>query len=158
MKIKLLGDTISALAIIGLCIFILVFSPSLGEGARTFPLFIGVFMGLFALFIAVRDIFDYYQKSKQGRIDLTAGQKLNLWPDIAPFVVIGICFVYLVLFSRIGFELSGFILMFSIMCLINVRQAVRKFYIALITPVVLLLLFSFGLNLRLPLLIMKILK
>jgi hypothetical protein len=78
--------------------------------------------------------------------------------NFLPLIAVFLCILFLFMFTRAGFELSAFGLIFSIMLIIEWRLAFKKIYIAVLTPALLILIFYFGLKLRLPLLISGLLK
>ena len=70
---------------------------------------------------------------------------------VVPILIFIICYLFVFTYPRIGFELSGFLLVFSIMILINRKEAIKKFYIAILIPSFFLLIFKVGLKLAIPL-------
>ena len=64
----------------------------------------------------------------------------------------------MVFFDRIGFELSAFLVMFAVMLLMDAKEALRKVYISVATPLALILIFKVGMGLRIPLLIQNLME
>ncbi len=82
-------------------------------------------------------------------------KKINNYYEFYPIILVLICVLFLIGFQYIGFDLSSFIAMLVIMLFMNKKEALGKLYLAILVPFAIVLLFKYGLNLRLPLLIEK---
>lgn len=111
----------------------------------------------FSLFLlnALLIINHLYKKNKNGKEKDIKSSWKNLFNfekyTTTPIITFFVCCIFVYIYPRIGFELSSFLLVFTIMYLINRKEAIKKFYYAIISPLLFLILFKFGLNLTIPL-------
>jgi len=160
---KITGNLISGGAMFGLSIFILQQTSSFSSQAATFPRLLSfVLLALSTLFIAstiwgyIKNKKSFTKESEVVDSDEVSSLKWSeIIKEVYPFSIIILCILFITALNTIGFELSASILILATMALIDRKEAVRKFYIALIVPVVLILIFKFGIGLRLPLLLQK---
>ncbi|MCK5767812.1 MAG: tripartite tricarboxylate transporter TctB family protein [Candidatus Atribacteria bacterium] len=159
-KVNIMGNLISYFAFCCLGFFIVYLSLSIRAESALFPLVLSYLLILFNLGLIVNNILGWYSKknkekylNEKGKIDNTTKINKNISYEIYPFIAIILCIFFIIGFEKIGFDLSAFMLTFTVMILINSKEAFRKFYIALIIPAILILIFKIGLNLRMPLFI-----
>lgn len=158
-QVNIMGNLISYFAFCCLGFFIVYLSSSIRAESALFPLILSYLLILFNLGLIVNNIFGWYSKNKEKYLDekkkIDNITKINkgFSYEIYPFVAIMLCIFFIIGFEKIGFDLSAFMLIFVTMILINSKEAFRKFYIALIIPVIFILIFKIGFNLRMPLFI-----
>ena len=161
-------DTIGNLAsYIGFCcvgFFVIYLSLSMKAASALFPILLSLILIVFNMsLIAKQCLGKKSNKDKQvfnrkkGKEKGNFTKKQSLKYEIYPFIVILFCLFFIVGFQKIGFDISAFLLTFVTMVIINPKEGFRKFYIALLVPFLLILLFKSGLNLRIPLLIERLL-
>jgi len=165
MKEKILIDILMG---IGLCVFsisVFIFSFSLEEKARVFPVVITFALALFSGLIIFKNIYLFALNSKKKSTDTTAGAPdktkgivKSVQKNLYPLLISGLCMTFVLLFPKIGFEISAFSLLFITMAIINIKEAIRKIYIAIVVPAVLIAIFYYGLKLRIPLLLENIFR
>ncbi len=95
------------------------------------------------------------EKSESPKKTEIKPKKDPLYFELIPLVIIFFCILFLLLFQNIGFDISAFITIFAIMVFMNKKEGLQKYYLAILIPLVIILLFKYGLNLRLPLFIEK---
>jgi len=163
-QVNMVGNLISYFAFCCLGFFIIYLSSSMKAESVLFPLILSYMLILFNLgLIFANPLERAFQKNKQRlfgkKEEIENISNINRKPfyEIYPFFVIMFCILFIVGFEKIGFDLSAFMLTFATMILINSKEGFRKFYIALIIPLILILLFKFGLNLRMSLFIERFL-
>ena len=168
MKVQqqILANIISAVVMCGLAIFVFLQAASLGEGAALFPRLLSGVLAFFSILLIITSVWNYH-KDKQRHSEEALPQKPETAENISgksaerlkelyPFSITLLCMLFLFAYNRIGFELSAFGLMFATMLLIQYKFALHKFYYAIIIPVILILVFKVGVDLRLPLLIERL--
>ena len=147
-----------------IAIFIYIKSFNIPLGPAMFPKLLSIFLFGLNTFLIIQHFIIFIRRNTR---EITPTQnKKNDWKNIfnlkkytlIPILVFILCCLFVFSYSRIGFELSAFLLVFSIMLLINRREAVRKFYLAILIPLIFLLIFKFGLSLAIPLTIDIFLK
>jgi len=163
-QVNMVGNLISYFAFCCLGFFIIYLSSSMKAESVLFPLILSYMLILFNLGLIFANLLERaFQKNKQRlfskKEEIGNISNINRKPfyEIYPFFVIMFCILFIVGFEKIGFDLSAFMLTFATMILINSKEGFRKFYIALIIPLILILLFKFGLNLRMSLFIERFL-
>lgn len=164
-QVNMIGNLISYFAFCGLGFLVLFFSSSIKAESVLFPRILGYTLILLNLGLIFTTLLEWTsQKNKQKLVEkkekIENIANINQKPiyEVYPFFAIVFCIIFIVGFERIGFDLSAFILTFATMILINPKGAFRKFYIALIIPLILILIFKIGLDLRMPLFIEKFLR
>jgi hypothetical protein len=125
------------------------------EGRATlFPTIISSALIIFSLVFSIQQLF-LILKSRgsknsslliKGRHNFTYSFKLNIFLLIIPLITLG----FIMVLPLIGFEASGFVLMFAIMLIINRHLAVKKIHYAVLVPIILNLIFKYALNIHLP--------
>ena len=142
-------------------LFIIWQSSDLRPASALFPrllsyliLLLGVTL-LFMNFINKKNLLteEKVEPTKKEEIIL---KKNQLYYELVPLTIILFCILFLLLFQNLGFDISAFITIWVIMIFMNKKEGLRKYYIALLIPLLIILLFKYGLNLRLPILIEKI--
>ncbi|GAH42300.1 unnamed protein product [marine sediment metagenome] len=125
-----------------------------------FPLILSYMLILFNLGLIFVNLSKWvFQKnklklvSKKEEVENILNTNRKSFYEIYPFIAIVFCILFIMGFEKIGFDLSAFMLTYATMILINPKEGFRKFYIALFIPLILILLFKIGLNLRMPLFI-----
>jgi magnesium-transporting ATPase (P-type) len=156
----IMENYVSYIAFCCLGFFVIYQSLSIKAASALFPILLSVSLIIFNLLTLILRIFfrksttknkqEVAGKSAKQEESLVEKKKLNY--EIFPFIAIVFCLLFIVGFQKIGFDISAFLLTFATMILINPKEGFRKYYIALLIPFLLILLFKFGLNLRIPLL------
>jgi hypothetical protein len=159
---NLVGNIISGGAMFSLSIFVFQHVSNFSPKAATFPkLLSSVLLVLSSIFIA-STIWKFVVHKKAfpkvaEEVDSEKSSTLiKTKTNLYPFSIIFLCIFFITALSRIGFEISAAILILATMTLIDRKAAVGRWYIALIVPAVLILVFKFGVGLRLPLLLEKL--
>ena len=155
------ASLLSGAAMLSLSVFVLHQTSTMSPGAATFPQLLGQVLAGFSLLLIASAIWTHIWRKKPRVEEIKpliepSHSGLKIMHEVYPFGIIVFCILFMVAFNRIGFELSAFGVMFATMLLIDRREALRKFYYALLTPAFLILIFKFGVGLRLPLLIHKL--
>jgi len=154
------GDIISAIAMCGLSVFVLHQTSTMSPESATFPRLLGIALAGFSGLFIILSLWNY-MKSKRPQHEKIKSSSRPLWgskgslQEIYPFAITVFCIMFLIAYNRIGFELSAFGLVFAAMLLIQRKEALHKFYYAIIIPAVLVLIFRIGVGLRLPLVLEK---
>jgi len=159
-QVNVTGNLISYFAFCCLGFFIIYLSSSIRSESALFPLLLSSLLILFNIGLMANDILGWFSKknkekylNKKKKIGDIITLNKSFSYEIYPFITIVLCIFFIIGFEKIGFDLSAFMLTFTTMILINSKEAFRKFYIAIIIPLVLILVFKIGLNLRIPLFI-----
>jgi hypothetical protein len=147
----------------GLSVYTIHQTSSLSPGVADFPRFLGFLLfGLNILFIITtlrkRSIRRKMTDEKfEHRIDgLSNGPRINR--ELYPFTIIIFCAIFIYLMDIIGFEISACILILLTMCIIDRNQVKKSFYLILLAPAVLIIIFKLGMGLRIPLLLLKLIE
>lgn len=148
-------NLLSHLAFCVIAIFIYIISFNIAPASSMFPRLLSII--IFSLNAFLIGQYFYYFFTKKSK-EITQNRK-DYWKNIftlkkytvVPILIFIICYLFVFTYPRIGFELSGFLLVFSIMILINGKEAIKKFYIAILIPSFFLLVFKVGLKLAIPL-------
>lgn len=163
-QVNIIGNLISYFSFCCLGFFIVYLSSSIRAESALFPLILSYLLILFNLGLIVNSTLEWLSQKNTGKllnekneIDNIAKKNQGLSYEIYPFIAIVLCIFFILGFENIGFDISAFILTFTMMVLINSKEGFRKFYIALFIPFILILLFKIGLNLRIPLFIERFL-
>ena len=138
-----------------IAIFIYIISFNIKPDSAMFPKLLSIIIFSLNAFLIGQYFYYFFTKNEK---EITQNRK-NYWKSIftlkkytvVPILIFIICCLFVFTYPRIGFELSGFLLVFSIMILINGKEAIKKFYIAILIPLFFLLIFKVGLNLSIPL-------
>jgi len=138
-----------------IAIFIYIRTFDMTPSSSMFPRLLSIFIFSLNAFLIGQY---FYYSSKRNEKEIIQNRK-NYWKNIfnlkkytvIPILVFIICCLFVFAYPRIGFELSAFLLVFSIMLLINRKEAIKKFYFAILIPLLFLLIFKVGLNLAVPL-------
>jgi len=159
-QVNIIGNLISYFAFCCLGFFIVYLSFSIRAESALFPLILSYLLILFNLGLMVNNILEWFSKKNKGKLLNEKKKIANIFTinqglsyEIYPFIAIVLCIFFIIGFENIGFDISAFLLTFTTMILINPKEGLRKFYIALFFPFILILLFKTGLNLRIPLFI-----
>lgn len=161
MPQTLSANILPGLAMVALAIFCLyqIQASELSSGAADFPRLLSfVLGGLSSLLIGIT-LYNYVRTLKKQ--PAVAARKRKTTPfkeELYPFLIIFFCIFFMVFFDRIGFELSAFLVMFAVMLLMDAKKALRKIYLAVVTPLALILIFKVGMGLRIPLLIQNFIE
>jgi len=158
------GNIISGGAMLSLSIFVFQHVSNFSPKAATFPKLLSFVLLVLSLMFIVSTIWKFavHKKAFSKVTEVvesekaSTSKKLNIITEVYPFSIIFLCIFFITALSRIGFEISAAILILATMALIDRKAAVRRWYIALIVPVALILVFKFGVGLRLPLLLEKL--
>lgn len=153
-------DIIFNFAFCGLAFFILYQTSAIRPESALFPKMLSYFLLALSFSLILLKFFSSISnliKNKktgveEGRIRGKIKDQKYIY-EIYPFFIILFCILFLLGCERIGFDLSAFGIILATMLLINRKEAFRKFYFAIIIPLVLILIFKTGLNLRIPLFI-----
>ena len=123
------------------------------SSSAMFPRLLSIFIFSLNAFLIGQYFYYFFIKNEK---EITQNRK-NYWKNIfnfnlekytvIPILIFVICCLFVFAYPRIGFELSTFLLFFSIMVLINRKEAIKKFYFAILIPLIFLLIFKVGLNL-----------
>lgn len=148
-------DLLSYFAFCAIAIFIYIMSFNIKPNSAMFPRLSGIIIFSLNAFL-IGQYFYYFFTRKEKEI---IQNRKNYWKNIfnlekytvVPILIFIICYLFVFAYPRIGFELSGFLLVFSIMILINRKEAIKKFYFAILIPLLFLLIFKVGLKLAIPL-------
>ena len=159
-QVNMIGNLLSYFAFCCLGFIIIYLSSSMKAESALFPLILSYMLILFNLGLIFANLLERaFQKNKQKlfskKEEIENISNINRKPfyEIYPFIAIIFCILFIVGFEKIGFDLSAFMLTYATMILINPKEGFSKFYIALFIPLILILLFKIGLNLRMPLFI-----
>lgn len=161
---NIVGNLISGGAMFSLSIFIFQQASSFSPKAATFPKMLGFVLLVLSLMFIASTIWKFVKNknsfSKESELvdsgKVSSSKKSEIITEVYPFSIIILCIFFITALNKIGFEISASILILATMALIDRKEAVRKFYVALIVPAVLILIFKFGVGLRLPLLLSKL--
>lgn len=148
-------DLLSYFAFCAIAIFIYIMSFTIKPNSAMFPRLLSIIIFSLNAFL-IGQYFYYFFTRKEKEI---IQNRKNYWKNIfnlekytvVPILIFIICYLFVFAYPRIGFELSGFLLVFSIMILINKKEAIKKFYFAILIPLLFLLIFKVGLKLAIPL-------
>jgi len=156
MKDQIYKSFIPGIASLGLSLYVWLYISDLGEGAAAIPGLIAIVLAILSLLLIISGIKEYNQLNKEytqerQSADQDKGKFTSLKMELYPFTLIIVCIVFLLLFDSVGFDIGAAVLLFAAMLLIDAKEAVRKFYLVILIPLVLVLIFKFGLSLRLPL-------
>jgi hypothetical protein len=161
-KQDLAERVITGMAMLGLGLFSLhhLSNLDISPGAKSFPQIIGLVLAVLSLMLIASTIWTYIRsKSSRAEKIVSNGSSSRLSHQIAseiyPFITSVLAILFLLSFDWIGFEISGFALMFAIMLIINRKEAIGKIYYAVATPAILILIFKMGMKIRLPLLLQQ---
>ena len=142
-------DFISAVFILGFSLCMFLGTTSLEKRTRFFPSFILLCLAILCTFLLIKKGKELWQS--RGKAELVEEVRPPcLRAFLSPILIIAFCVLFLLTLEKTGFELCGFALIFGIMLSINPREALRKVYYAVLVPIVLVLIFYYGLGLRLP--------
>lgn len=156
-------DILIGIALCAFSIIVFIHSFSIEQKARMFPVVISLALALFSGLIVIRNVYSLIRKTEEKRASHADDSKetepivKSLKNDLYPLLVSGLCIIFVLLYPVIGFEISAFSLLFFTMAIIDLKEAIRKIYIAIIVPAALIAIFYYGLKLRIPLLLENIL-
>jgi Na+/melibiose symporter-like transporter len=161
---NIVGNLISGGAMFSLSIFIFQQVSSFSPKAATFPKMLSFVLLVLSLMFIASTLWKFAVHKKAlpkvtEEVDserVSTSKRLEIITEVYPFSIIILCIFFITALNKIGFEISASILILATMALIDRKEAVRKFYVALIVPVALILIFKFGVGLRLPLLLQKL--
>lgn len=133
--------------------WVIVDASAMPEAAAGFPIAMAIAVALFSVGALVQVAAGSGSAPGSSATPEDAGAS---GPSSASIVLRGLAFVVLAvgfvfLLDRIGFEPAAAILIAASMCVLDLREARRFWWIAVVLPPVLGLLFRTGLQLRLPL-------
>ena len=143
-----------------LAIFVLHQTSTMSRESATFPRLLSIALAGFSILFIIQSLWKQSKRKRPSHEKMKSsdrpvdGSKASL-QEIYPFAITVFCIIFLMAYTRIGFELSAFGLVFATMLLIHRKEALRKFYSAIIIPAVLVLIFKIGVGLRLPLVLEK---
>lgn len=130
------------------CILIFWWTRDMTPGAETFPRIMAG--GLFAFGI-VELILSILRMSSKSKTEVSGKNNEQLGKSV---IYMGAFFLLVVAFflalPHIGFEIAAVIFMLLAMILLGGKSSLRKWPIAFLVPAMLLLVFRFGLDVRLP--------
>lgn len=135
--------------LLGICLLVYLSSAELSEQARAFPRAMAA--GLFVL-VVLLIVTNAIKQKKGGPAKLeNPGNSLNVktMSILVGFIIFNVLFVWLM--PKIGFEVAGFLFIFGGMLMLGGKAAARYWWVALLLPVVLGVVFRTLLDLRLPL-------
>jgi len=138
-----------------IAIFIYVRTFDMTSSSAMFPRLLSISIFSLNAFLIGQYFYYFFIRKEKG---ITQNRR-NYWKSIfnlkkytvIPILIFIICCLFVFAYPRIGFELSTFLLVFSIMVLVNKKEAIKKFYFAILIPLLFLLIFKVGLNLTIPL-------
>jgi len=138
-----------------IAIFIYIRTFDMAPSSSMFPRLLSIFIFSLNAFLIGQYFYYFFIRNEK---EITQNRK-NYWKNIfnlekytmIPILIFIICCLFVFAYPRIGFELSTFLLFFSIMVLINRKEAIKKFYFAILIPLLFLLIFKVGLKLAIPL-------
>ena len=146
---------------LALVAFIFWQTAELPEDSALFPRLFALVLAGVSLALIAQSLWGYY-RSIRTRVEQKKSKKpVELekpYRQYLPFALIAFCLLFIFAFPRIGFELGAFALVLATMLLIDPKEGIRKIYIAVAAPAVILLIFKVGIKLRIPLLLEKILQ
>jgi len=155
-------DIIINFAFCGLAFFILYKTSAIKPESALFPKMLGYVLLVLNFPLILLKFFPNISNPTKNKKTETEEKRIRgrikdqkYISEIYPFFIILFCILFLLGCERIGFDLSAFGLILATMLLINREEAFRKFYFAIIIPLVLILVFRTGLGLRIPLFIEK---
>lgn len=156
MKSKQYRDLAGGLASVMVAMLFIYYTLPIEPKAAMFPFYISVLLLVFGVSLIIRNIIILRKQkavitgsmpdSGESERDPRVFHKMNYMP----LVVSLFCLAFLKLLPWTGFEVSAVMLIFLIMLSINRKEAITKVYFALIVPVVLVIIFRYALNIRLP--------
>jgi hypothetical protein len=161
MRQPLAANMLSGLAMVALALFCLhqVEAAEIGAGAADFPRLLSfALIGLSVLLMGHTTYTYLRTRTKQPAVTARKQKAAPFKEELYPFLIVVFCIFFMLFFDRIGFELSAFLVMFAVMLLMDAREALRKIYISLATPLALILIFKVGMGLRIPLLIQNLME
>ena len=159
MTIRQKSDFIGGVALLLLSGLVFVLSFELDPNSRVFPMVISLALGAASLIGVVKGAL--VVKKGKPRLEVAEtppASRLSIRATLVPLIVSGFCLLFILTFQRIGFEISAICLVFFIMLMMNRREALRQIHVAIAIPMLLLLIFVLGLNLRIPLLLKELFK
>lgn len=131
-------------------------AAELSFGAADFPRLLSfALIGLSFLLIGITVYNDFKALKKQPAAPV---RNAPFKKELYPFLIIVFCVFFMIFFDRIGFELSAFLVMFAVMLLMDVKEAIRMIYLPVAVPLLLILIFKVGMGLRIPLLIQNVME
>ena len=146
---NMLSVTMSLLLII-LSGAVFVWTSGMTPGAELFP---RIMAGGLALF-GIVELALMFMKIRKNSNTSDTNQAVDISVVKKSIVYMGAFFVLVVLFfvslPYVGFAVTSTIFMFVSMLLIGGKEAIRKWPVALLVPVMLILVFKYGLEVRLP--------
>jgi hypothetical protein len=129
---------------------IFVWTSDMTPGAELFPRIMAGGLALFGIVELTLMITRYWQeKHKNKQLQLT-----DPFTTRKSFLYMGAFFLLVILFfgalPYAGFALTSAVFMFVSMLLIGGKKALRKWFLALLVPAIIILAFQYGLDVRLP--------
>lgn len=118
-------------------VILAVLASPLSSSAKAFPFFTGVGM-------VVLGVWFFLEHTTDGK---TAENAEARW---YPVWVIVYCVLFILFLEYLAFEIATFLLMVAIMLLFGFRVALRLWYLPLVVPIILVIVFAWGLQVRLP--------
>ncbi len=157
MKKKLYVELLIGLGMIALSIWIIYFSMEIEAKAANFPLYISILLLVFGGIFSLQSLIKIFRKARKLDIspekiymDKTKIFEL-LIAELLPYGATILCLLFIWAFPIVGFELSAFCLVFLIMISIKPKVATSTILVSLVVPIILILIFRLGLNIRIPL-------
>ncbi len=139
-------------ALIGISVLVYMSSEELSESSRAFPRTMAISLLVLVVLLMISN---YLKKQKdpsgKGAQNDNPGSSLNVktMTILVGFIIFNVLFVWLL--PIIGFEIAGFLFILGGMLMLGGAAAKRYWWVALVLPVVLGVVFRSLLDLRLPL-------
>ncbi|MEJ2471536.1 MAG: tripartite tricarboxylate transporter TctB family protein [Desulfuromonadales bacterium] len=138
--------------LIGLCLLVYLNSAELSDSARAFPRAMAISLFVLVILLMLSNVL----KQKKGSSAVSTkeenpGNSLNYktMSILAGFIVFNILFVWLL--PIIGFEIVGFLFILGGMVMLGGKLVKRYWWVAVLLPITLGVVFRTLLDLRLPL-------
>lgn len=154
---KLTADLIASVSFLGFAIFVYALSVRLPAEAAEFPKLISTALGCLSIVLIISTLRKkrlFYRKhglpdTKDGETEDKTGN--NDWKvELASFSLPALSMIFVLIVPVIGFEFAAFLFMTASLLILGKRKALRYFYIPLLVPLILTLVFRTGLHIRLP--------
>ena len=136
-----------------ICISLMVYlnSAELSESARAFPRTMAISLFVLVVLLMVSSLIKEKKADADSVTNDNPGTNLNAktMSILGGFIVVNVLFVWLL--PIIGFEIAGFLFILGGMIMLGGKLAKRYWWVALLLPVLLGVVFRSLLDLRLPL-------
>lgn len=138
--------------LIGISILVYMSSEELSDSARAFPRTMAISLLVLVVLLMISNYMKEKKNTGTGNAqDANPGSSLNAktMTILVGFIIFNVLFVWLL--PIIGFEIAGFLFILGGMIMLGGSAAKRFWWVALVLPVVLGVVFRTLLDLRLPL-------